>query len=426
MARIVLENINNSSPSTTINWIKGTYQILFNVELDADETISVMNVFSSVGWLTIKEKTYYYINYDVTENNTINSRRGFITINITTNKDTFSKVVIINQSSFEILPIWADKFVRIETSLNYVSYNIKHNNNIIYGGKAYIIPNTNYVEIDISKICSSYIDSSMESAFNAPQDFNTQNGIGLFSLYVNDELYSSYLFYNSYSYKGNPPYIYHNNDYFVKLSEPIRNVYDSRQYIIYSFFNATNTSSYDITFYFHKEVYTHSSFTGSCLGRTEYTTLAKAPEGFDMAQFFSEYIPIKKTCCKYCLYYQNALGGWDSFLINGNDKQTDKITSYKYIKAVNNTTRDFGTKKYLNVINSTYKLYTDYLTDDEASRMYHLLESTEVYLHNLEDDTIIPVNITNNTCEYKTFSNNGKKKFYYEIDVEFAQHKIRQ
>lgn len=426
MARIVLENINNSSPATTINWIKNSYQILFHIELDSDETISVMNVYSSVGWLTIKEKTYYHIKYDVTENNTINTRQAFITINVTTNKDTFSKAVVITQRNFETFPIWADKIIRIETELNSVSYYIKHNNNTIYGGKAYVMPNTNYVEIDISKICSSYIDSSMESAFNAPQDFNMQNGIGLFSLYINDELHSSYLFYNSYSYKGNPPYIYHNSDYYAKMSEPIRKVFDSRQYIIYSFFNATNNSSYNITFYFHKEITTHSSITNTCVGRTEYTTLVKAPDGFDTVQFFNEYIPIKNTCCKYCLYYQNALGGWDSFLINGNDKQTDKITSYKYIKAVNNTTRDFGTKKYLNVINSTYKLYTDYLTDDEASRMYHLLESTEVYMHNLEDDTIIPVNITNNTCEYKTFSNNGKKKFYYEIDVEFAQHKIRQ
>jgi hypothetical protein len=66
------------------------------------------------------------------------------------------------------------------------------------------------------------------------------------------------------------------------------------------------------------------------------------------------------------------------------------------------------------------------MTDDEASRMHHLLESTEVYLHNLEDDTIIPVNITNNSCEFKTFTNNGKKKFNYEIDVELARTKVRQ
>jgi hypothetical protein len=97
-----------------------------------------------------------------------------------------------------------------------------------------------------------------------------------------------------------------------------------------------------------------------------------------------------------------------------------------YRKAINNTTKQFATKKYLNVINTSYKLYTDWLTDDEASRMHHLLESTEVYLHNLEDDTIIPVNLTNSTCEYKTFTNNARRKFYYEINAELAQQKIRQ
>lgn len=406
------------------------YTLYYTITLESGETINDVSVVSSSPtWCNVKNTTItnYSTKLELSSNNNINEgRTATVTIEVDTSISVYTHIVTITQDKFEIHPIWADKIVRIETPLNNVSYYIKHNNNIIYGGKAYVMPNTNYVEIDISKICSSYIDSSMENNFNAPQEFNKQNGVGIFGLYVNDELHSSYLYYNSYSYKGNPPYIYYDNDYYIKLSEPIRKVYDARQYIIYSFFNATYNNNYNISFYFHKEIYNHSTLSGTCLGRTEYTTLAKAPDGFDTVQFFNEYIPIITGCSKYCLYYQNALGGWDSFLINGNDKQTDKITSYKYIKAVNNTTRDFGTKKYLNVINSTYKLYTDWLTDDEASRMYHLLESTEVYMHNLEDDTIIPVNITNNTCEYKTFSNNGKKKFYYEIDVEFAQHKIRQ
>ena len=73
-----------------------------------------------------------------------------------------------------------------------------------------------------------------------------------------------------------------------------------------------------------------------------------------------------------------------------------------------------------------YTLYTDYLTDDEASKMYNLLESVNVYLHDLETNKIIAVNITNSTCDYKTFTNNGKKKFYYTINVEESQTKMRK
>ena len=423
MATITTENILNFDSSFR------KFTLYYTITLESGETINkVMVVSSSPTWFNVKNSTVtnYSTEIEIKSNNTFEAKEATITITVTTNGGTTTKTVTIIQDKFKTYPIWANKVVRIETQENSVNYNINYKNETIYAGKAYVMPSTEYVEIDISKICSSYLNSTLENSIDAPQVYNAQDGVGLFSLYVNEELHSTYLFYNSYSYKVNPPYTQDGDESYIVLSEPIRKVFDSRQYIVYSFFNVLNTSSYYFDFYFHKNQYTHSTVSGTLNGRTQYTTMAIVPDGFDTVQFFQEYIPIKDTCCKYCLYYQNALGGWDSFLINGNDKQTDKITSYKTIKAVDNTTRKFGTKKYLNMITSTYKLYTDWLTDDEASRMYHLLESTEVYMHNLVDGTIIPVNITNNTCEYKTFSNNGKKKFYYEIDVEFAQHKVRQ
>lgn len=405
------------------------FTLYYTITLGAGETISSVTVVSSSPtWFNVKNSTItnYSTDIEIKANNTFEPKEATITITVTTNSGTTTKTVTIIQDKFEIYPIWANKVVIIETQENFVNYKINHKNETIYAGKAYVMPNTDYVEIDITKICSSYLNSTLEDSIDAPQNFNAQNGVGLFSLYVNEELHSTYNFYNSYSYKPNPSYTVYDDRSYLVLSDPIRKVYDARQYIIYSFFNVLDTGSFYFDFYFHKNQYTHSTVSGTLTGRTLYTTMATVPDGFDTVQIFQEYIPIISGCSKYCLYYQNALGGWDSFLINGNDKQIDKITSYKYIKSVDNTTRKFGTKKYLNMINSTYKLYTDWMTDDEASRMHHLLESTEVYMHNLEDGTIIPVNITNSNCEYKTYTNNGKKKFYYEIDVEFAQHKIRQ
>ena len=405
------------------------FTLYYTITLESGETINnVMVVSSSPTWFNVKNSTItnYSTDIEIKANNTFETKEATITITVITNGGTTTKTVTIIQDKFKTYPIWANKVVRIETQENFVNYKINHKNETIYGGKAYVMPNTEYVEIDISKICSSYLNSTLEDSIDAPQNFNAQNGVGLFSLYVNEELHSTYLFYNSYSYNPNPSYTVDDNKSYIVLSDPIRKVYDARQYVIYSFFNVLDTTSFNFDFYFHKNQYTHSSVIGTLTGRTLYTTMATVPDGFDTVQIFQEYIPIISGCSKYCLYYQNALGGWDSFLINGNDKQIDKITSYKYIKSVDNTTRKFGTKKYLNMINSTYRLYTDWMNDDEASRMHHLLESTEVYMHNLEDNTIIPVNITNNNCEYKTYSNNGKKKFYYEIDVEFAQHKVRQ
>lgn len=58
--------------------------------------------------------------------------------------------------------------------------------------------------------------------------------------------------------------------------------------------------------------------------------------------------------------------------------------------------------------------------------MHHLLESTNVYLHNLESNTIEPIIITNTNCEYKTYTNNGKKVVYYMIEAKSSKNKCRQ
>lgn len=78
----------------------------------------------------------------------------------------------------------------------------------------------------------------------------------------------------------------------------------------------------------------------------------------------------------------------------------------------------------MNEITSSWTLYTDDMSD--GSKMYHLLESTDVYLHNLKNDEIIPVVITDTNCEYKTYSNQGNKRFNYTINVEESKYKYRK
>ena len=142
-----------------------------------------------------------------------------------------------------------------------------------------------------------------------------------------------------------------------------------------------------------------------------------------------DWFEVKDSCATHCLYYSNAYGGWDSLCINGNTKKTDNINGYTYTKKTDIVLnpRTFQTKKYLNEIKSNWVLNTGWLTDDEASRMYHLLESTDVFLQDLNNpDVLIPINITNTQCEYKTFTNNGKKKINYVIEAQEANLKIRR
>lgn len=405
--------------------------LTYTVSLDSGEVYQSITVVSNRQWCNVKNKTIkvYQTEIELSNNRTLEARDAQVTITVTTSTGTYVQMAVIHQDEFKLYPIWANNVVRVETLLNSVKYEVRYNSETIYSGKAYVIPNTNYVEIDMSKICSSYLSSSLEGIIDAPANYNKLDSVKNFGLYINDNLEGAYMYYNSYTYEPTPEYLEQlGGETMLMLSDPIRKVFDSKQYIVNSFLCALSSvsSSYGGYAYFYNSKNERTEVFGSLSVGVGYTTMMRVPEDAVAFEMYGQKTPIKKTCCKYCLYYQNALGGWDSFLIDGNDKRSDKITSYNYIKAIDNNTKSFGTKKYMNTISTAYKLHTDWLNDDEASRMHHLLESTEVYLHNLEDDTVIPVNITNNSCEFKTFTNNGKKKFNYEINVELARTKVRQ
>ena len=144
---------------------------------------------------------------------------------------------------------------------------------------------------------------------------------------------------------------------------------------------------------------------------------------YDIRHNYKDVVAVQKYVYKstdknYALYYVNAYGGWDSLAIRGNITQTDNMQSQTYKNKTN------GKVKYLNTITPTWQLYTDDMND--GSKMHHLLESTEVYLHNLETDEIVPVVITDSNCVYKTYANQGNKRFHYTINVEASNYKIRK
>jgi hypothetical protein len=137
-------------------------------------------------------------------------------------------------------------------------------------------------------------------------------------------------------------------------------------------------------------------------------------------------VEIEETDYNYCLYYKNAFGGYDYYLIDGNVTKSDNISANYYNNYANNTKQEFEKKKYLNRITNNYTLYTDYFTEDEQERFEDLVTSTEVYLHNLKTNEILPVNVTNTNFTQKTFTNNGKKLWYNIINVEVAREFYRR
>lgn len=227
---------------------------------------------------------------------------------------------------------------------------------------------------------------------------------------------TNYIFYNDWSYRTAKKL----------LNDPINGKIDSRQYFLANYL--TLGTATPVRYKLNSGTTSTLISSHSGYNAWSYTGKFSAACGSKLTiTAGTESLTYTFDSKDYCLYYVNAYGGWDSLLIDGNAKKTDQITaSEKYVKKAKTNSLEFGKTKYLNTIVPSWTLYTGYMTDEQASKMFHLLESTEVYLHNLNDDTITPVLITDTSCEYKTYTNNGKTLPSYIINVEASQEQYRK
>ena len=327
-----------------------------------------------------------------------------------------------------VVPVWRDVYYTAENKQS-LNYTISVDGEVIYNGKSIAQPNDTGASFNINRLCSNFLSNSIdgfESGYRTLNDYTK-----LFTIKEDNNTIAQYRFYNSYAY-GDREYKYF-------LSTPIRRtvngsetkiIVDPRQYIMCSLFsedtyprrmnyNLITTKGVETTAI---QVDNNAQWLIMDRGVDNNADAVMVEDGYGGIFYYY----FKDTCYDYCLYYCNAYGGWDSLLIDANVKKTDKITSKYYTRDFDNTTTQSEKTKFANVINTEYVLYTGWFNDDEQSRLHHLLESTEVYLHNLNTDEIYPVNITNNSCEFKTFTNNGRKKFNNTINVEVAQTKVRR
>ena len=333
-------------------------------------------------------------------------------------------VVNVEMQSNKIIPVWQNNLIELDSSLgNRVEYTLidVDTNEVIYSGKVNKLPNGDTIGIDITKIVGNYLSNPFpQVAINSSNVFSIKDYSKTVDIKVGGNIVETVTVYNSWGYKDLP--------YTNIISDPIRKEVDRRQIFVCSVYNPTaifKNVEYRLTndtdsLYKYGISATHKKQTiltdGSLRNYPQYNTLKVGSLSYKIIE----------SCAEWCLYYSNAYGGWDSLLINGNSKKTDNINSQYYMQSYDSRTYQFEKTKYLNVITSNFVLYTDYFNDDEQSRFHHLLESTEVYLHNLNTNEILPVNITNTSCDYTTFTNNGKKKWYNTINVEVAQERIRK
>lgn len=289
-------------------------------------------------------------------------------------------------------PIATDALYTTQTGSDYIEYTLTltdYNDNVIgtYEGRAYSKPDGT-VNVYVNDIVANYLTSvekfPFENNINIVKNYRIKATI---TTNFGDE--QTFVFMNSWvrePSKVPSDSISVRTWWRYNLSTPIDDKFDPRQYLTFSWNEFALGDYYKIG-------------NGSLIPIT--------PTTYPMTVFFSKITtdkPVtfgsvnggsftyKPVCGDYALYYVNAYGGWDSLLVKA--KQTDEIKSYDYSK-----TRDFEKGRYLNVITPTWNVTTYYGVN--GNRMFHLLESTCVYLHNLETNEMTKVVIEDSKCEYK-------------------------
>ena len=407
---------------------------------------------TDVDWITVGEPYEYdgKNSYDkvliypwtATANENDEQRIGVITFsgedadgNVQSNTCTFTQAA--NSSGDEdnpelppdsqdstVAPIWQDTVYTFGTS-TYVVYGIYVETTVIiphYGpliqdelifkGKACASPVGGDVSILVNKICQNYFD---ENSFNFDSVGFSRNYRKFKLKDDNGVLLHTYHFVNDWSYE--PLFAG------VKTNPIIPNIVDGQKLFFSVFSWGELPIEWGMDYNDGTPQYNNTEKVSGSL-KTVVVTPSRE-KNVDVFRFDgNSYKAIPKCKCQMMLYYANPYGGWDWFPIMGKVTRNDSITQYTYTKNYNNNTTEFAKSRYLSEVAINYTLNTGYLTGKQSARMWELLESNSVYLHNLETNTIDPVIITNTEIEHKK-RGIVSSRISYDINVQFSHSRER-
>lgn len=347
------------------------------------------------------------------------------------------------------IPIWKDKIIDLLSGS--VQFRIfDPNTNIsLYDGVANARPEESTAKVRVNDICADYLDNILPTLVNGDV---TSLAMKAFDVQTRQGEYWSTIeqvtFVNDWSYD------YDHNSSLSGISYPINGHIDSRMPILFSAYDKAqvtatiylNGTSQSVVFPisggggggggsngdFNNDF--DSDFLigggGGGGGTGGYGTLAIQASSYsnlDRIVIGGNTYKVVTDCAKYALYYVNAYGGWDFFLIEGNTLEADNLKRFtREVEYDNRVISNRGIHNYVNEITKGFTFHTGWLFDDQGERMHHLINSTDVYLYDIANGDMIPVTIPSTTCEYRTYKNQGNKLVNYTIQVEVAQNRVRR
>ena len=336
-------------------------------------------------------------------------------------------------------PIWNDTRVLVGSG-SYADYQIRLGNGpVIFNGRAFPLPGATSIYVTINEICADYM------AHTVPNYDGETTPLAYEKTFVvkHGGSTNTFTFRNDWSYDKNF------NPDTMGLSFPIDGRVDRRQTLLYTEKGDSEmldilvqyggprpdfrTLDFNSDFLISEEKSTVQYFADNVTGYRVFSLVLDAQDWANEARS----ITIGKhtwqvvDCAEYVLHYVNAYGGWDSLLVGGNGKATDSIKHYETGVAAMNSAYNAESRRtkrnYVNNLTRKYTFHTGVLTEEQSSRMHHLLESPLVFLQILDEETQwYPVILTGNTCEFKTYRNNGNKLMEYTIEAELAENRMRR
>lgn len=334
-----------------------------------------------------------------------------------------------------IVPIWKDTYVEISSTEQITEYYITiqyfgREETLIYNGRAFGYRQTgttyNYIaEIYLNPIIKDYLYTKVDTPKIGSVLFDKSQAIVRVYNSMNDTIIGEeYVFVDDYSYEDigyeygilclNRPI--KNNVANVPLPVSFYDYTDDPNELIYCKCRLRDEEGKEISTLL--EIYSYFKYVclfNGVLGKNNFYWIGE--DGIE--EFLIQYT-IDDCKSNYAYYYKNALGGYDVLCVSGKMVQVDNLER-KTIEVYKD-----GKQNFENVITRTYSTFTGYLTEEQSLLMHHLLNSTEVYLYDIQEGTYVPVVLTNTSTEYKTKQNQNKKMISYNITCEEATKKYRR
>lgn len=338
-------------------------------------------------------------------------------------------------------PVWRD----VDWTINAeepVNYTIKDNTGIIFEGIATSKPDSDEVDIRITEFAKNVVNSDCELFFDSyGETFEVPNYCKQLTLEVNGhtQLYSYFI--NNYDYNydssnlmGQVHIIGSHTDKWnegkngqigklTKHGNYLFTIFNPTSEGYYITITNTNESGEQIMWYDEHRIAPKQALVFMVYDlEYEWLKIEIPHERYTIGKF-----KVVDSCNQYNLHYLNAAGGYSTLALEGKKgKRIDNFT-FDYFKTRGHI-NDYNKpqmNKYKVDITPKWELQTGWLSDEDSKLMYNVFGSQKMWLEDNETGEIYPVYITNTNCEYKTFTNQGRKKYNYSISLTSANTLIK-